>query len=179
MKVLALALSICGLNLALAAQEKPDPTPGFFEFHLDTPSKGLKDAVGDQLPGLGTGIAMGYVFHTSPSGRSTLAFKVEGDSVGNDTDVANGVGVGLEHCHYFQKPHQGWYGTMGLAAYVWSLSSRASGPLVQQRFAGLEESLALGYRFRIDLSLELFAKTVYVDNNLSLASYGVSVRNHF
>lgn len=161
----------------LSAQTPRDPTPFFLEFRLDTPSSGLKEAVGNR-PSLNA--SFGWLFHTAPSGRLAFALRMDADSF-QDTSrhlSAQGVGFGPEFTANFQAPERGFFLRSGLLFQSWSLTTRNSGGLQDTQYIRAKLVLATGYRFPERWSLALTASTTPLDPATNLDTWGLALRWH-
>lgn len=121
-------IALTGLNLPLAAQERPESHPFSFELHVDQPQSGLKDSIGH---GAGGGASWGCVFDSQSKSRLGRAFAIK---VGSDQfsdratrREAHGVGIGPEFTLYFGPELKGAFLSFEANAYAWSLTNRNTG----------------------------------------------------
>jgi hypothetical protein len=166
------------LALPLGAQELRDPQPMFIEIRIDAPLSGLKDAVGNH-PAINANV--GYVFHSDARGHFTMAFRLDADEFQDTTTHrgAQGVGFGPEISVFFRPGFQGFFMNAGFTVSDWSLTKRDDGTLQDQHYTRAGASLAFGYRFKKNWSLEAVYKSVNIDQDLHLDSVGLGLRMNF
>jgi len=179
MKHIIPALAI--LALPLAAQETQLPQPGFIQLNFEMPVQGLKDQVDHRM---GLGGSLGYVFYGSGKANHpnlTLAVKLDTDEFSNGSThrEAHGVGIGGEFTVYFQSGFRGAYLSAAPSLCVWSLTDRDQGSLANRHYVRGGGTIALGYRFARDYSLEAHWKSVTLDQDLQLSSFGLGLKLHF
>ena len=176
---------LCLLGFSLTAAEVREPNPFVVSLQLETPFQSELQGYGASTAAVSPGIA--YVFCSrretfwSENGHGTWAAKLEADCFPSTSahSGATGVGLGVEHTHYWHPGFKGLYTSVELLAYQWSFTQLNGAGSARETPVTLAAGVAVGYRFDPVWSVEATIKSPGSYVTPAPSTFGIGVKAHF